>query len=183
MGLNDIFSRRIRWVAIATGVAASLALFPALLLFEPALMVVGGIIQSRFPRAGKWFIWAGAAELMVVLTTYDVLLFPHPLVDHLYWTLTFSGSTILVIWCCAELVINGLKRMHARRSMTPAELSPVTKVEWIVAIVITVLSCWRAVETARAFDHSNSLSTLGVPLVQAVIVVAFDISLMRRVSL
>src|SRR5271156_2697418 len=114
-----IFPKRIRWLAIATGVAAALALFPALLLQPPALLIVGGIIQPCFPGTGKWFVWAGAVLLAPALITYDVMLFPRPLLLPGYVWLTFPVSTILLVWCCVELVADGLKRMRAWRSMPP----------------------------------------------------------------
>ena len=49
MGQIDIFPERLRWVAIATGAASALALFPILFLLYPALLIVGGIIQPSFP--------------------------------------------------------------------------------------------------------------------------------------
>jgi hypothetical protein len=49
----DTFSARVRWLAIATGFASALALFPILALLYPALLIVGGIIQPRSPSAGR----------------------------------------------------------------------------------------------------------------------------------
>lgn len=178
----DILPRRIRWLAIATGVAASLALFPALLLFNPVLLTGGGIIQRRFPNAGKWLMWAGAAQLSVLLITYDVLFFPHPLPNPSYMRLTFSVATILVIWCDVEFVVDGLKRILAQRSMPPAEPRAVGRVEWIFAVIFSLLASWETAWAPYAYRHSGSLSALAMPLVQAAIVVAFDISLMRRVA-
>jgi hypothetical protein len=63
MEQTEIFPKRIRGLAIATGIASGFALFPALLLQCPALLIVGGIIQPRFPRTGRWFVWAGAIAL------------------------------------------------------------------------------------------------------------------------
>jgi hypothetical protein len=48
----DVFSPRMRWLAIATGIASALALFPVLDLLCPVLLIVGGIIQPRFPSTG-----------------------------------------------------------------------------------------------------------------------------------
>jgi hypothetical protein len=49
MEQTAIFSPRIRWVAIATGVASGLALFPILFFLYPGLLIAGGYIQPRFP--------------------------------------------------------------------------------------------------------------------------------------
>ena len=74
MGQIDIFPERLRWVAIATGAASALALFPILFLLYPALLIVGGIIQPRFPSTGRRFVWAGALLLGPVLIMYDVMI-------------------------------------------------------------------------------------------------------------
>jgi hypothetical protein len=132
----DIFSRRIRWLAVAAGLASALALCPILFLFYPALLIVGAVIQPRFPRTGMWFVWAGAAEVCVVLIIYDSLLFPHRLSQPDYMTLTFSVSTILIMWCSAELVADGLNQLRIRRSMPHTKPSPVGWGEWIVALVL-----------------------------------------------
>jgi hypothetical protein len=89
MEQTEIFPKRIRGLAIATGITSAFALFPVLLLQYPALLIVGGIIQPRFPSTGKWFVWAGAITLAPVLVTYDVMLFPHPFVQQGYVTLIF----------------------------------------------------------------------------------------------
>ena len=47
------------------------ALLPILFFLYPGLLIVGGIIQPRFPTAGKWFVWVGAASLWVDVIVYD----------------------------------------------------------------------------------------------------------------
>jgi len=180
MERTDVFPWRIRWLAIATGFAAALALFPALLLLDPALLIAGGIIQPRFPSAGKWLVWAGTAGLSVVLITYDVLIFPGPLPHPYYMRLTFSTSTILIAWCCVELVVDGVKRTRAWRSMPPVEPRPVSRSLWIFAAVLTLVIGWGAVQAPSGYRHSGSLSMLAMSLVDVVIVAASDISLIRR---
>ena len=181
MEQTDIFPKRIRWVAIATGVASALALFPILFLLYPTLLIVGGIIQPRFPSTGRWLVWAGAANLGVVLITYDLMLFPHPLLQPYYMMLIFPVSTILLAWCSAELIADGLKRMRTRRSVSSAEPRPVSWGAWIVAVVLNLLIGWYVYSLPSWPRHSGHLYTFGAPLVQGVIVVAFDISLIRRV--
>jgi hypothetical protein len=44
MEQTDIFSERIRRLAIATGIVSALALFPIFFLLYPALLIVGGMI-------------------------------------------------------------------------------------------------------------------------------------------
>jgi hypothetical protein len=183
-----IFSKRMRWLAVATGATSALALFPILFLLYPALLIAGGIIQPRFPRAGRWFVWAGAAELWAVLITYWIkVLSPHPF-QLLYMGLTFSISTVLLIWCSAELVADGLNRLRARRTKPPARPSPVGWSAWIVAVVLNLVAGWSSyslVSWHRQPGDPRLPDTgsypFGMLLVTAAIVIAFDISLITRV--
>lgn len=189
MEQTDIFSRRIRWLAVAAGLASILALFPVLFLLYPALLIVGAVVQPRFPSAGRWLVWAGAAELCVALITYDAsVLFPHPLSQPPYMTLTFSVSTVLIIWCSVELIADALERMRARRSIPRAEPSPVGWGAWIVAVVVNSVIAWSGYGLINWHrqPHDPRLPDTGfytscMLLVTAVIVIAFDISLVRRV--
>jgi len=108
MEKSDLFPQRVRWLAIATGIASALALFPVLFLLHPAFLITGGIIQPRHPRAGRWLVWIGAANLGVITLLYDAMLYPHPWLQPHYMTVAFSASTILLLWCYAELVVDGL---------------------------------------------------------------------------
>ncbi len=191
MEQTNIFPKRIRGLAVATGVASALALFPALLFRHPApaLLIVGGIIQARFPSTGRWFVWAGAIGLGPVLITYDVMLFPHPFVQPGYLTLIFlifPAVTVLLLWCYAELVVEGVARMRAKRSLPAAETHPVGWGAWIVA---AALSLWIGrgvygfINGYYSGDHHVTppvlvAAAMTLPLV--VIVVAFDIWLISR---
>lgn len=183
----DIFSRRIRWLAIATGVASALALFPILFLLYPALLAAGGIIQPRFPTTGKWFVWAGAANLGMVVIMYDVMMFPHPwrqTKDPEYMVLPLAATTVLLIWCYGELVADGLKRMRARTSIPAAEPRPVSLGVWLFAVVLNLLFGRQAAGLVLApslYCPSGNCYPLAMSLVQALTIVAFDISLLRRV--
>jgi hypothetical protein len=112
-----IFSGGIRRLAIATGIASALALFPILFLLYPPLLIAGGIIQPRSPATGKWFVWAGAASLWVVVIVYDVMIFQdlwrQTKVPE-YMELAFSATTVLLIWCSVELPADALRRMRDR---------------------------------------------------------------------
>jgi hypothetical protein len=185
-----IFSARVRWLAIATGVASALALFPILALLYPALLIVGGIIQPRSPSAGRWLVWAGAAELWVILITYDVfVIFPHPLSQPFLMTSTFSLATVLLLWCSGELIADGLNRVRARRSSPRARPSPVGWAAWAVAAVLNFLTVWSAHGIISWHRHpdtpglpDNGFYSFGFLLVTGVIVIAFDISLITRVA-
>jgi hypothetical protein len=186
----DIFSARIRWLAIATGVASALALFPILDLLYPALLIAGGYIQPRFPITGKWLVWAGAANLWPVVMVYDVMMFqdlwgktksPELMV------LTFPVATVALMWCSVELVRDGVKRVHARRSIPPTEPHPVSLGAWILGVVLNLLLGWSTLGWVLApsgyRSPGNFYSALAMSLVLALTIVAFDISLIWRVAM
>jgi hypothetical protein len=187
MEQTDIFSERVRRLAIATGIASALALFPIFFLLYPALLIVGGMIQPRYPTMGKWFVWAGTANLWVVVVMYDAMMSPHPWrqpKSPLYMVATFWATTVLLLWFSVELVVDGLERMRARRSMPLVEQRPVSLGVWILAAVLSLFvgrnaAGWVLEPSWR--QHSDIFYLLGITVVQAVLVVAFDISLIRRV--
>jgi hypothetical protein len=183
---TDIFSARIRWVAIATGVASALALFPILFLLFPALLIAGGYIQPRFPTLGKWFVWASAANLWVVVILYDVMML-RDLWGHTrspeYMVLAFSAATVLLAWCSVELVADALKRIRCRTSMPPVEPRPVSLGLWIFAVGLNLWFGRQAAGWVLApslYCPSGNCYPLAMALVQEVVVVAFDISLIWR---
>jgi hypothetical protein len=187
MEQTAIFSPRIRWVAIATGVASGLALFPILFFLYPGLLIAGGYIQPRFPTIGKWFVWVGAASLWVDVIVYDEMMFQDlrgQTKSPEYMVLTFSATTVLLTWCSVELIADGLKRIRAHRSMPPAEPRPVSWGVWSFAVVLNLFLGWVAANWVLApsqYRHATSLYTLTMALLQALPVVALDISLIRTV--
>jgi hypothetical protein len=83
-------------------------------------------------------VWAGAANLWVVVIVHDAMMFPHPWrlsENPIYMMLPFLATTVLLTWCCVELIADGLKRLRTRRSMPPAEPRPVSRAVWILAVV------------------------------------------------
>jgi hypothetical protein len=182
----EIFPKRIRGLAIATGIASGFALFPPLLLQYPALLIVGGIIQPRFPSTGRWFVWAGSIALGPVLVTYDVMLFPRPFIQPGLVAPIFPAATILLVWCCAELVVDGLARKRARRPPPPAETHPVGWAAWIVAFALSLWigrGLYGFISGYHSSDHHVTPSVLvatAMTLPLVVIVVAFDLSLISR---
>jgi hypothetical protein len=185
--MTDVFSARIRWVAIATGVVSALALLPALFLLYPALLIAGGLMQPRFQTAGKWFLWAGAANLWVLVIVYDAMMIQDtwgPTKASEYMVLTFSVTTVLLIWCSVEFIADALKRTRARRSTPPAEPRPVSLGLWIFAVVLNLLLGWIAAGWVLApiqYRHTGSFYPFALTLFQVLPVVAFDVSLVTRV--
>jgi hypothetical protein len=184
---SELFSRRVRWLAIATGVVSALALFPVWFLLPPMFLIAGGIIQSRFTTAGRWLVWAGAAAVGPITFMYDAMLFPHSGLQPQYMAVAFSASTVLLIWCYAELVIDGVRRIRARRSTSPTAPRPVSPGAWILAVVLSLFVGWNSVRWVLApapsgYFHSGLFYPLTTFLVEAGVVVAFDISLIRKAA-
>jgi hypothetical protein len=186
----NIFPSRVRWLAIATGIASALALFPILFLLYPALLIAGGIIQPRFPSTGKWLVWGGAAMLGVPLIVYDSMLFVHPEGRApLIMALTFPPATILLAWCYAELIGDGVRRLRARSSVRPAEPRPIGWGPWALAALLTFYMAWDFGGLAGWYrglnDHhldAGARIAVSMHLVMLLVVVAFDISLVSRVA-
>jgi hypothetical protein len=186
MDQTNIFPERMRRLVIATGIVSALALFPIFFLLYPALLIAGGMIQPRYPTMGKWFVWAGVANLWVVVVMYDAMMSPHPWrqpKSPVYMVVAFWATTLLLIWCSVELVVDGVKRIRVRRSMPPVEVRPVGPAVWILAGVLNLFvgrnaAGWVLEPSWR--QHSDVFYLLGAQVVQAVLVVAFDISLIRR---
>ncbi|MFZ0950996.1 MAG: hypothetical protein WAN17_01950 [Candidatus Sulfotelmatobacter sp.] len=184
----NILPKRVRRLAIATGIVSALALFPILFLLYPALLILGGIIQPRFPSTGRWLVWAGAAMLGAPLIVYDIMLFVRPEGRApLNMTLTFPPATILLAWCYAELVANGVRRLRARRFRAPAESRPIGWGPWAVAALLTLYIAWDLGGLLGWYrglnDHRLDAGTrvaVSMHLVRLLIVVAFDISLVGR---
>jgi hypothetical protein len=193
MEQTDLFPKRLRRVAVATGVASALALFPIYYLLDPVLLILGGIIQPRFPSTGRWFVWAGSAMLGPVLMLYDVMMIrdafssaPYTSIP-LLMNLTFPPATILLVWCYAELVADGIKRIRGRRSRPPAEPRPVGWGEWAVAAFFTLYIAWAFGGLLGWYrdlgDHhldTGARSAIAMQLVMLLLVVGFDISVVGR---
>jgi hypothetical protein len=188
---SNLFSIRLRCVAVAAGIASALALFPIWFLLQPALLIAGGVIQPRHPSAGRWLVWIGAVNLAIITLMYDVMLFQHPRLHPDYMTVAFSVSTILLLWCYVELVVDGIKRLRARGSTPPPVPRPVSRGIWVLALVLSLLVVLRSVgwfvgwvfaPAKSGYFHSGPFYPLVMFLVNAGIVVAFDISLTREAA-
>lgn len=189
MEQTGLFSARIRWLAIATGIASALALFPIFYILYPALLIAGGYIQARFPITGKWFVWAGAANLWPAVLVYDVMMFPNPwgqTKEPAIMVVPFAATTLLLTWCSAELVVDGIKRIRALRSTPPTEPHPLSLSVWILAVVLNLLLGWSTLgwvlTPSQYRSPDNFYSTLAMSLTLDLTIVAFDFSLIWRVA-
>jgi hypothetical protein len=189
MGEVSVYSTRVRWLAIATGIASALALFPILFFLYPGLLIVGGIIQPRFPATGRWLACTGVVELLPVLIAYDLhVVFPHPLSQPRYMGLLFMAATALLVWCSVELTADVLRLIRSQRSTPRLELPPVGWVAWVIAGILSVYVGWDGYGLLRWYHHSGGLQmsdaafyALWMHVGLAIIVITLDVSLVRRV--
>ena len=126
-----VFSKRARRVAIWTGVVSAVALLPIFFLLYPALLIVGGIIQPRFPMIGRVLSWIGVAALWTVFVSYDVhVLLPDPSGAPVYMMLSFLASEVLLAWCSMELIRDAVSEVRSwgpRRVDRPENTSQLSK--------------------------------------------------------
>jgi hypothetical protein len=119
-GTDPIVCRKVRWLAAATGCFTAVtgalgygALFPII----PSFIVVGAVIQPRFPQLGRGLMLAGALLLTVFVLPYGVaILFSHGIIHDLDVAGLTLGSVLLVTFCDVAIVI---EEVRIRRHITP----------------------------------------------------------------
>jgi hypothetical protein len=186
----EVFSRKIRWLAIAVGLSAA-ALFSFLspvAALVPALLPLAAALQPRLPDPGKrivkWFVWAWAIGWSQGLVVLSFLMFTNNLPGtHYFVALRILSvlSAVLILWCDIELIIDGARRIRIRRSALVQEPHPVGLGLWILAIVLTLWVGWGLANIISIYQGMGDLLTLVMAIVEALIVVAFDIYLIWRV--
>jgi hypothetical protein len=111
---------RMRWLAIAAGCVFGIVSFLHygwFFLFIPSVLILGAVIQPRFPRLGSVLLAFGAC----IVTFYGlflgvpiVLIIRNLGVRHGLEDLVFLGlslaSVVLIIWCDAQLVADARAR-------------------------------------------------------------------------
>jgi hypothetical protein len=186
MEQDDVFPRRIRWLAIATGLSTA-GLYCFLTPFAvlgPAMLILGALLEPRFPRQGKWIIWFWAFGWSMALVPLALVLFHNFPRDHEYMMLVLASlliaSTLLVLWLDEELIVDGIRRIRIWRS-TPATVPrPVGRGTWIIAIFLNLWVGSGVVVLAGAYHDANDLYTVAMALVWVVIVLMIDITLITR---
>ncbi len=189
MELDDLFSRKIRWLAIVVGLsAAALSCFlTPLAAFVPALLALGAASQPSLPDPGKrivkWFMWAWALGWSPYLVGLSFLLLnslPH---THYFMALRVSStlSTLLILWWDIELIADGTKRMVIWCSAPVQQPRPVSWGLWILAAALNLWVGWGLANIISIYHGVGDLSTLVMSMAEAVIVAAFDAYLTWRV--
>jgi len=131
-----ILSRKIRWLAIVTGSMTGMALLSFLWLsLSGMILIVGGVVQPRLPRTGRWLLSVGAPLLSIWLIPFGGGLWwetmkglnpPPSDVLHLILLLAWLVSPVLLIWLNAALVLEAVKERRTRPKSirrNPAALS------------------------------------------------------------
>jgi hypothetical protein len=187
---HDVFSRKIRWLAIAVGLSAA-ALFcfwSPIAIFVPALLPLGAALQPSLPDPGKrivkWFIWAWASVWspgLVVISS--VMLFDNlPYARYFIILRVLSTiSALLVLWLDKELIVDAARRIRTWRAAPLQEPSPLSWGLWIFAVVLNLWVGWGLVNVISIYHGVADLYMLVMSMVEAVIVVAFDVYLTWRV--
>jgi hypothetical protein len=190
MELHDVFSRKIRWLAIAVGLSAA-ALFSFLspvAVVVPALLPLAAALQPSLPDLGKqivkWFIWVWAFGWSQGLVVLSFLMLSNNLPGTHYFVVlrTLSAlSALLILWWDIELIIDAARRIRIWRSAPIREPRPVDLGLWILAVVLNFWVGWGLVNIVSIYHGVGDLYTLLISIVEALIVVAFDIYLTWRV--
>jgi hypothetical protein len=102
--------------------AVSGAAMTSLYLPFPILLIVGAAIAGKWPRTGRWLMWAGASVLSVCLLPVYVLLLREmhfAYVDLLILLIDIGwvGTLILLPLCDVMLVIDAFMRWQANISV------------------------------------------------------------------
>jgi hypothetical protein len=187
---TDIFSQRIRWLAIAVGVsAAALSCFLSpLAALVPALLPLGAALQPRLPDPGKqivkWFIWVWALGWSPYLVGISSLLLLNGL-SHAHYFVVLRVlsmlSALLILWWDIELIIDGTRRIRMWRSAPSQEPRPVGLGLWILAVTLNLWVGWSLLNVMSVYHGVGDLYMLVMSMVLAVIVATFDIYLTRQV--
>jgi len=190
MEQSDVFSRKIRWLAIAVGLsAAALSCFLSpVAAVVPALLLLGAALQPSLPDPGKrivkWFTWAWALGWSPYLVGVSFLLLPENLPHTRYFVVLRVLSTVsalLILWWDIELIVDGARRIRIWRSAPFQEPRPVGLGLWILAVALNLWVDWGLVNIINIYHGAGDLYMLVMSMVEAVIVVAFDIYLTWRV--
>lgn len=123
----EIMPGKIRLLAIAAGIFSGIAgflLFGLILLIVPSVLILGAAIQPYWTYIGRPLMWLGAFLLTFYASVFlapqafvGILELPAPpdLFQAIILVLLLV-SLVLVIWCDAALIIEGIRWGRAPRT-------------------------------------------------------------------
>lgn len=194
MEQSEIFSRKIRWLAIAVGiaVAALFSFLSPLAAAVPLLLPLAVVLQPSLSDLGRrlvmWFVWVWALGWTPGLVALSIQGVPDILhrTTHDFVVLSvlslMAVSVLLILWWDIELIIDGVRRIRIWRSAPGQRALPVSLVQWILAAVLTLWSGWVLIRTIGIYHGVGDIYALVMSIVEVVIAVAFDFYLTWRIA-
>jgi hypothetical protein len=194
MEQSDVFSRKIRWLAIAVGIAVGILVSVLYSFLSPVagagalLLPLAAALQPRLPNLGrrvvKWFVWVwafGSSQVVVLSVLMLNNNFPH---GHYFVVLRVLSTVLalLILWWDIELIIDGARRIRTWRSAPAREPRPIGLGLWIFAVALNLCVGWGLLNIISIYHGvAGDIYALAMSMVEAVIVIAFDIYLTWRV--
>jgi hypothetical protein len=135
---SGIIDSNIRWFVVVTGcfaaIAGSLRFSPAFTCV-PSFMILGALIQRRFPRPGRVLVSAGAIALSYWVLVVGVLMLNGTISrDRLLEFGLTLASVLLVALCDVAIVVQEIKirRVQVKQK---AEIVPLSKnIRWLAGV-------------------------------------------------
>jgi hypothetical protein len=183
MEQTDVFSRRIRWLALAVGLFSSASFFflSPFAALGPLLMPLAVLFQPKLPDVGKgivkWlsWIWAlGWSQGLFVLST--VMLSDSPSNRYLIVLRTFVAmSVLLILWLDVELIADGVRRVQKWRSGPAQEQRPVGLGLWIFAAALNLWIIWGLISVIAIYRTiEGQIHPFVLSIEEATAVLVFD---------
>jgi hypothetical protein len=164
--MNAIVSNKTRWLAVCTGGFTALAgglSFTWGFAIVPCILIVGAIVQPRFPRAGRVLMSAGALSLSVWVLSVFIFILPDSRFtgrkDAIALTL---GAVSLVAWCDVAIVIEEVRLRRAQGEQKTEFISVSSSMRWLAGTA----GCL----TAATFIFDYGLGLLSVFLIVGALV-------------
>lgn len=117
-----MISNKCRWLAVGTGLFTAVANIPAFglgsLLFLSSFLIIGAIVQHRFPRAGRGLICAGAIWLTFWVFDLGILMVVEKASGYrlpVLGALVILTSVSLAVWCDIVIVAEELRIRRLER--------------------------------------------------------------------
>lgn len=186
---TEIMLGRARGVAIAAGCVAGVFLMflsPLALIFS-APLILGALVQPRSPRSGRALMWVGALVLSCLTLFYGVLVIRQGL--HYFDLMEITiyvvsvATTILVIWCDLELVLEATRARRTVRTIEPRATLLGEGIAWLVAIG---LSAWIFPSIPKHlppdYPRASYLVNLVLSISILLSVILFDVWLIARTA-